>query len=555
MLAVFVVPIAFAHLTIPVESDAVAYARLIQQATSSQADPKVAADAFQKALKIENRDGDVWTQYGHVLRRLDRDQEAITALTTALNFGGFDNKWEAGIHMDIARCSAKLGKKNDSWRELNIAMERGFRDLASVRTDKDLGPLHENPGWHRLVADADVTKLSRNEGWRYDLWLLNRELRRIHLNPYTKQTPKQFDESFRALDREIPRLTDNQIRLRLVKFTKLVGDGHTALRLQPTGGKQEYVPIQFGFFEDGLYITAAAKPQKQLVGQKIESLGGKSGEELLKIADEYIARDNSMDVLARGPRLLTQWPALDGLGLVSKDGTVRLEVSSTAGARTTVQLNGDSTGVGPDWETVSGAIPGGAPRFLKNRSVPYWMETIPDLKALYFQYNAVREMPQEPVAKFAERLETEFVKNSCETLVVDCRWNGGGNTFLSSPLVNAFISLKALRKPNHLFVIMGRDTFSACQNFITDIGRALQPVYVGEPSGSRPNFIGESIPFTLPYSKMSGTVSDLYWQRSWPMDARNWIPPDLPTPIRFSDLRVGRDAAMDAITEFINSKP
>ena len=51
--------------------------------------------------------------------------------------------------------------------------------------------------------------------------------------------------------------------------------------------------------------------------------------------------------------------------------------------------------------------------------------------------------------------------------------------------------------------------------------------FVGEPTGSSPNFVGETVPFRLPYSGFTVNVSDLYWQTSWPMDHRTWIPPDL----------------------------
>ena len=77
-------------------------------------------------------------------------------------------------------------------------------------------------------------------------------------------------------------------------------------------------------------------------------------------------------------------------------------------------------------------------------------------------------------------------------------------------------------------------------------------MFVGEPTGSRPNFVGESIPYSLPYSKATGTVSDLYWQRSWPMDDRMWIAPDLPAPPSIMAFLAGKDPAMEAILENIN---
>jgi hypothetical protein len=83
----------------------------------------------------------------------------------------------------------------------------------------------------------------------------------------------------------------------------------------------------------------------------------------------------------------------------------------------------------------------------------------------------------------------------------------------------------------------------------------MNPIFVGEPSGSRPNFIGETIPFELPYSKTIVNVSDLYWQTSWPGDHRTWIPPEILAPPTFETYRHNRDPAMEAIFECVAHLP
>lgn len=74
-----------------------------------------------------------------------------------------------------------------------------------------------------------------------------------------------------------------------------------------------------------------------------------------------------------------------------------------------------------------------------------------------------------------------------------------------------------------LFVIVGRQTFSAAMNGAAEIERHTNAIFVGEPTGSSPNFVGETIGVNLTYSKMRGSISDLYWQSSVAMDYRTWI--------------------------------
>jgi hypothetical protein len=139
--------------------------------------------------------------------------------------------------------------------------------------------------------------------------------------------------------------------------------------------------------------------------------------------------------------------------------------------------------------------------------------------------------------------------------VVDLRWNGGGNTFLTQALLHHLVACRKLDQRGALFVIIGRATFSAAQNTATAIERETDAIFVGEPSGSRPNFIGETIPFELPYSKTLVNVADLYWQTSWPDDHRMWIPPEIYAPPTFETYRHNRDPAMEAILECVEHLP
>ena len=85
---------------------------------------------------------------------------------------------------------------------------------------------------------------------------------------------------------------------------------------------------------------------------------------------------------------------------------------------------------------------------------------------------------------------------------------------------------------------------------MTYIERYTNATFVGEPTGSSPNFVGEEDVVVLPYSKVVANVTHLYWQSSWPMDERTWIAPQIYTPPTFADFRAGRDRALEAVLEY-----
>ena len=197
--------------------------------------------------------------------------------------------------------------------------------------------------------------------------------------------------------------------------------------------------------------------------------------------------------------------------------------------------------------TSSLASPGPLPLYLKDRRTPYWFELMEAEKTVYFQFNLVADAPGEPFARFVARL-FEFVdEHEAERLVIDLRWNNGGNTQLLPPLVRALSRERTATRRGHLFVIVGRYTYSAAMNAATFLERHTDAIFVGEPTPSSPNFVGESNMVSLPWSRINVSISDLYWQSSWPIDRRTWIAPLIHVPPTLEAYAAKRDPALEAI--------
>jgi C-terminal processing protease CtpA/Prc len=165
------------------------------------------------------------------------------------------------------------------------------------------------------------------------------------------------------------------------------------------------------------------------------------------------------------------------------------------------------------------------------------------------QYNACANKESESLEAFAARLATALEADNIDRLVLDLRWNGGGNNFVNRPLLEAVIRARQNRK-GRLFVITGPHTFSAAMIFAAQLERYTQAIFVGEPTGSSPNFVGETTVVTLPNTKIAVSLSNLYWQTSHATDFRTWIPPTLYVPETFAAFRARRDSALEAILAY-----
>lgn len=505
-----------------------------------------AADLWAKVVEANPCPGSFWESLAKARYHAKNYPGAVAAYEKVIE-RGYNYPWQAAY--DIACCYALAGDKPQALRWLDKALAMGFRDLEHAQKDKDLESLRSDPKFRELLALADVAKMSRDEGWRYDLALLAREIKRKHYDPFKKVTREQFDAAVRKLDGDIPHLTDEQIIVGFMKLMAGCGDGHT--HLSSGGGRgRKNAPVRFLLFEEGLFVVAADKRFADLAGARVLKIGDHTPAAVLEALDPVISQDNTMWPRFVGPDMMSRAWLLNGLGLISRPDRLPLTVRDRDGTERSVELPADAGDPTGSWVWVrklSGTPP---PLYLKNQDRPYWFEYLPDSKTVYFQFNAVQNDPKEPLDKFSKRLFEFIDSHDVDKLVIDMRLNGGGNNFLNRPLVHDLIRCRKVNQRGKLFVIIGRRTFSAAMNGATDIELNTEATFVGEPTGSRPNFVGESVPLLLPYSKIRGTISDLYWERSVAMDYRTWIPPTIYTPPTFADYAAHRDPAMEAILAY-----
>jgi hypothetical protein len=195
----------------------------------------------------------------------------------------------------------------------------------------------------------------------------------------------------------------------------------------------------------------------------------------------------------------------------------------------------------------------------KTEPLPLWrkdpdhfftLDYLDDSKIVYANFRAVLDSQQETLAAFASRTMEFAESKKAKALVVDVRINNGGNNNLARPFLYA-IAGSEFNQQGRLFVITGRETFSACQNFCNWMDRGTAALFVGEPTGSSPNFVGEGNEIRLPYSGLMANASSRMWQDSYSEDQRVWIAPELAAEMTSDDYRNNRDPALAAILDYL----
>ena len=467
----------------------------------------------------------------------------------------------ASAAYNIACNYALLGEKELAIKWLEKALAMKFPSLQHAQTDTDLQSLHGDVRFQKLVGLIDTKGMTRDEGWRTDLQFLVREIKRRGWNLFPRiGTEPEFDAQVKKIHDGIPKLSDAQIAIEMMRLMRKVGDGHSGL-LGPTTPRAEWaetIPVLFYLFEEGLFIVAADPKHKDLLGSQVMKFGGRTVNEIVETLHAASSEDNKIWIKQIAPYRMRHLPLLHAAGAIPHADKVELVLRGMDGKDRTVVLTTDTTQPNiwnvkpnpPAWVNLSQTLGTPVPLYLKNAATPYWFEYLPESKTVYFQFNSVRNDQKESLAAFSERLFKFINEKEVEKLVVDMRWNNGGNTLLLTPLLQGVIKNEKINKRGKLFIIIGRRTYSAAQNAATYFDRDTNAIFVGEPTGSSPNFVGEEDPFVLPYSKILANVSHLYWQSSYPQDQRTWIAPQIYVPPTFAAYRRNGDAALEAILSY-----
>ncbi len=519
-------------------------------AAARRGDWPSAVTAYEQVLGVNPYRGEHWHNYGYALHSLGKYDQAIVAFTKSID-RGFQPKTSM---YNIACGHALSGRTDDALTWLAKAYDHGFApedDL--IEGDSDLDSLRDDPRFNKIVGLFPPADLTRDDGWRYDLDFFATRMEQVHYDLYGVTSREDFTQAVADLKSNIPSLQDHEIIVALQQIVATVGDGHTVVR-RPREGKLAFrrYPLVLNEYTDGVFAQLAAPQLASAVGAKVIGIGSASVQEAYDAVAQICSVDNAMGVRASVPRYFVVPEILHALGLIEDMENAPLKLEKPNGEQFTVYLKPSPLGPIDQLVKARDGAEAPTPLWLKTQDDNYWYEYVEEEKLVYFQYNAVRNEAADPIWLFTKKLFEFIEANPVEYLVIDMRRNSGGNNFLNEPIVHGLINCEKINKDGHLFVIAGRHTFSAAMNCAADIEYHTKAIFVGEPTGSKPNFIGESTVITLPWSGLQVSCSSLYWQRSHAFDYRTWIAPDLLAELSSEDYRTNHDPAMEAIFTYIH---
>ncbi|HXX63045.1 MAG TPA: tetratricopeptide repeat protein [Bacteroidota bacterium] len=390
--------------------------------------------------------------------------------------------------------------------------------------------------------------------WEEDLDSLVAGIPRYHGNAFHAVSKPEFDQAVRSLRSGVGTMNEDQI---LVGFARLIGmiqDGHNHIDLSRGTDRHEGYPLRVGCYPEGVFVETVAPSAAALAGGKVIAIDGHPIDSVMQLVIPLLPHDpgNLPNGLTRLSQYLLDAHILHGLGVtptasrarfaVEKGGkTVEVEMHPSVFSRRSFYFPPP-----PEWVD---ARPAGEPRPFawRHPDSTFWLTFLPDQKTVYAQVNGVANGPLETFADFAKRVCRSVRDNQARRVILDLRWNEGGNNYLLKPLIVSLIQMTQIDEREHLFVLTSPTTFSAAQNLVNRLENFTEAIFVGEPTGENVNFYGDTRGFDLPHSRCAVFLANLWWQDKDPRDRRTATFPEIAEEISFSDFMQGRDPAVDYI--------
>ncbi len=521
-----------------------------------------AVAALTRVLEVNPYQGDDWYLLGVAHSRRGNCETAAPLFKRAIELGTNGSTWGMmHAHVEAAQCAAQVGDVDAAIDHLAVAQARyKFSEFERFSADPRFEKLIGHPAYRRLAGIRDWSTADRVEGWSADLDYLVDLLERRHPNPFHTVDETAWRAAADSLRQQLADLKDIEIIVGFMRLAGMIGDGHTSV-YPPFEGPFAFhmTPIWPYAFGDDWRIIAAAPEYADIVGARIVAVEGVPMVEAEARIAAHLPADNTMTHHWMVNVALQFAEVSQGIFGARDSCCLVLDLELESGQRHTVRLPGGPIERNPMSPWAPGHWPGvqaeESPAWLKNIDAKLWYDEVEDLGLIYAQINQIRNDETRTLEAFGRELRNRMTEGGFRHLVLDLRHNNGGNGYLNWPFVRELVRTDAIDHPDGLFVITGRRTFSAAMLLSSMLEFHTDAIFVGEPTGSSPQFYGEDTEFQLPFSGLTGSISSRWFQNRFISDdERPWIAPDIVAELTIDDLREGRDPAMRAIRRYLDSR-
>lgn len=389
-------------------------------------------------------------------------------------------------------------------------------------------------------------------------------------------------------------------QVELNRWLALLQDAHTFVVLDDTS----LYPFTLRYYEGSFYFRSLPDSVPDCTGKELIAINGRSVDSLIQELMVYVPSENQVKACITGSFFMNHKAFLNALG-IDTDRDIRFMFADGGEVRLPSSLDKGAAGSHQVKQVLHPVT--------ARRNEPFHYQIIGD--TCYFQFNAMidrftywqgcRLMQVSPdkavadslplFADFLDEMARAMAVHNVNRLVIDMRYNGGGNSVLGDVLLeflgvslrdicpfhsyirvsdflqtcyptlfirDKYESMKGelaeqhqvmndftgdMPKPSNRFhgevaFIQGQNTFSSANYLLTLIkDNALFPI-IGTPTSQKPTCFGDVLCVELPYTQTQAYISHSYFVRPDERNQDTSLLPDSLVRTSLKDWLNGKDA-------------
>jgi len=390
----------------------------------------------------------------------------------------------------------------------------------------------------------------------------------------TEEKRAAFNKSIKEVEKQLP-VSKSQFEMAIAKMMAIADNTHTNVHPGSRARRFNAIPLRFYWFEESLHVVMTKDAQKDLLGAKIIRINGHTPMDLLeKIKPWYGGANTRLKFFS--PLYFMSPELLNAIGYGLGKDAIAIEYIDVEGKIASRTIKTDeaskknSSYWPPNWLNPSKrTLENGWNALPVNHRValPFqhleknvWHEFINN--GLYVKLNENANTEHLNINSYLKNITNEFQKKTLEFVILDVRFNPGGDYNLARSFIKAMD--KKLDENQPFYIVTGNGTFSAGIMTAAIAKHTLgnKAKIIGEPVGDRLQFWsdGGSV-MRLPNSKIPLRIwtayqdwengcsdwSKCFWITIFDGVAVNNLDPDVKSSLRFSDFMKGEDTALNTI--------
>jgi hypothetical protein len=420
-----------------------------------------------------------------------------------------------------------------------------------------------------VAATGAAPSSSRDARWQRDIAYLAEKLPRVHIHGITGVSKDRWDATAASLESTVPRLTNGQVILGIMRLVALLHDDETTV--QTTSGNPLVYPVDLQWIDGQLDLTAVPPAQRRLLGAQLEAVNGHPVSAILALLRPEIDYQDPGILATSEAQDMVSASLLAWLGVTPSARSAAFTVRTVSGSNLTIRLNA-ITALSQPWvrallrkqqsappstvyisaDELEFTALGSAslahvplPLYQQNLTLPYWMQVLAAQRAVYLKYNGC--LDTDGFQQLAAQALVVLRQHPDYRLIIDLRDNFGGDSGPFQALVDGIAADPAINQRGRIFGLINQRTDSSATVDAGSLSHQTNAIMVGQRVMDPIDEYGnEAGPLRLPY----WGVSVQYTTAVVNSGKVQLVAPDIAVAPTLQQVLTGQDPVLQAALDY-----